>query len=66
VPGDGEELFAHLVKRGTVDAVASEDMDTAPLVATEVIAYSLPKLLDIPKITHEEVRPPEAFVMNES
>ncbi|XP_013994753.1 probable flap endonuclease 1 homolog isoform X1 [Salmo salar] len=65
-PGDGEALCAHLVKQGIVDAVASEDMDTLPFGGnilirqlnakknSEVIEYSLPKLLDILKITHEE------------
>ncbi|XP_055723512.1 probable flap endonuclease 1 homolog [Salvelinus fontinalis] len=65
-PGDGEALCAHLVKQGVVDAVASEDMDTLPFGGnilirqlnakknSEVIEYSLPKLLDILKITHEE------------
>ncbi|XP_041697503.2 probable flap endonuclease 1 homolog isoform X7 [Coregonus clupeaformis] len=65
-PGDGEALCAHLVQQGTVDAVASEDMDTLPFGGnilirqlnakkdSEVIEYSLPKLLEILKMTHEE------------
>ncbi|XP_071372998.1 probable flap endonuclease 1 homolog isoform X2 [Centroberyx affinis] len=65
-PGDGEALCAQLVRDGTVDAVASEDMDTLPFGGSvlirqlnakrdsDVIEYSLPKLLDILKITHEE------------
>ncbi|XP_019899742.2 arf-GAP domain and FG repeat-containing protein 1b isoform X5 [Esox lucius] len=65
-PGDGEALCAHLVKQGKVDAVASEDMDTLTFGGNilirqlnakkdnEVVEYSLPKLLDILKLTHEE------------
>lgn len=65
-PGDGEALCAQLVRGGTVDAVASEDMDTLPFGGdvlirqlnakkdSEVIEYSLPKLLDILKITRDQ------------
>ncbi|KAI9532941.1 hypothetical protein NQZ68_027410 [Dissostichus eleginoides] len=65
-PGDAEALCAKLVRDGTVDAVASEDMDTLPFGAnilirqlnakkdSDVIEYSLPKLLEKLKITHEE------------
>lgn len=65
-PGEGEALCAQLVREGTVDAVASEDMDTLPFGGnilirqlnakrdSDVVEYSLPKLLDILKITHEE------------
>ncbi|XP_074544905.1 putative flap endonuclease 1 homolog [Halichoeres trimaculatus] len=65
-PGDAEALCAWLVKKGTVDAVASEDMDTLPFGATIVIRqlnakrdsditeYSLPKLLEKLKINHSE------------
>ncbi|KAJ8011166.1 hypothetical protein DPEC_G00055350 [Dallia pectoralis] len=65
-PGDGEALCAHLVKQGKVDAVASEDMDTLAFGGNvvirqlnakkdwEVVEYSLPKLLDTLKVTHEE------------
>ncbi|XP_034557951.1 probable flap endonuclease 1 homolog [Notolabrus celidotus] len=64
--GDAEALCACLVKEGTVDAVASEDMDTLPFGAStlirqlnakresEVIEYSLPKLLEKLQINHEE------------
>ncbi|XP_040912078.1 probable flap endonuclease 1 homolog isoform X2 [Toxotes jaculatrix] len=65
-PGDGEAHCAQLVRAGTVDAVASEDMDTLPFGAnilirqlnakrdSEVIEYSLPKLLEKLQISHEE------------
>uniref|UniRef100_A0A3Q3ITK7 XPG-I domain-containing protein n=1 Tax=Monopterus albus TaxID=43700 RepID=A0A3Q3ITK7_MONAL len=65
-PGDAEALCAQLVKRGTVDAAASEDMDTLPFGASflirhlnakrdsNVIEYSLTKLLDKLNITHKE------------
>lgn len=65
-PGDAEALCAQLVREGTVDAVASEDMDTLPFGATtlirqlnakkdsEVIEYSLPKLLEKLQISHQE------------
>ncbi|XP_030016202.1 probable flap endonuclease 1 homolog [Sphaeramia orbicularis] len=65
-PGDAEALCAQLVKKGTVDAVASEDMDSLPFGAdvlirqfnakkdSEVIEYSLPKLLKKLEITQEE------------
>ncbi|KAA8587747.1 hypothetical protein FQN60_016609 [Etheostoma spectabile] len=49
-PGDAEAMCAWLVREGTVDAVASEDMDTLP----DVIEYSLPKLLEKLQISHEE------------
>ncbi|KAM6948632.1 putative flap endonuclease 1 homolog [Aplochiton taeniatus] len=64
--GDGEALCAQLVKEGKVDAVASEDMDTLPFGAkflirqlnakkdSEVIEYSLPKLLETLEITFIE------------
>lgn len=66
-PGDAEALCAHLVREGTVDAVASEDMDTLPFGASivirqlnakrdsEVIEYSLPKLLEKLQINQEEL-----------
>ncbi|KAF7669794.1 hypothetical protein LDENG_00124270 [Lucifuga dentata] len=65
-PGDGEALCAQLAREGTVDAVASEDMDTLPFGGktlirqlnakkdNQVIEYSLPKLLDSLKISYEE------------
>ncbi|KAM7400978.1 hypothetical protein PAMA_005262 [Pampus argenteus] len=65
-PGDAEALCAWLVREGTVDAVASEDMDTLPFGAnvvirqlnakrdSEVVEYSLSKLLEKLQITHEE------------
>ncbi|XP_018532702.1 probable flap endonuclease 1 homolog [Lates calcarifer] len=65
-PGEAEALCAQLVREGTVDAVASEDMDTLPFGASvlirqlnakrdsEVIEYSLPKLLEKLQINHEE------------
>lgn len=65
-PGDAEALCAQLVREGTVDAVASEDMDSLPFGAdvlirqlnakkdSEVIEYSLPKLLKKLEITQEE------------
>ncbi|XP_047444898.1 probable flap endonuclease 1 homolog [Mugil cephalus] len=64
-PGDAEALCARLVREGTVDAVASEDMDTLPFGATtlirqlnakkdsEIVEYSLPKLLKTLKIKHK-------------
>lgn len=36
-PGDAEALCAQLVRQGTVDAVASEDMDTLPFGANILI-----------------------------
>lgn len=66
-PGDAEALCAQLVREGTVYAVASEDMDTLPFGASvlirqlnakkdsEVIEYSLPKLLEKLQITHKEL-----------
>ncbi|XP_069568653.1 probable flap endonuclease 1 homolog [Brachyistius frenatus] len=66
-PGDAEALCAQLVIEGTVDAVASEDMDTLPFGASvlirqlnanknsEVIEYSLPKLLEKLQISQEEL-----------
>ncbi|XP_061587186.1 probable flap endonuclease 1 homolog [Cololabis saira] len=66
-PGDAEALCAGLVREGTVDAVSSEDMDTLPFGAhilirqlnakkdSEVVEYSLPKLLDILQISQEEL-----------
>ncbi|XP_041659821.1 probable flap endonuclease 1 homolog [Cheilinus undulatus] len=65
-PGDAEALCAQLVKWGTVDVVASEDMDTLPFGAktlirqlnakkdSDVIEYSLPKLLEKLQITQSE------------
>ncbi|CAL8281158.1 unnamed protein product [Lota lota] len=65
-PGDGEALCARLVSEGTADAVASEDMDTLPFGGrvlirqlnakkdSEVIEYSLPKILEILKLSQEE------------
>ncbi|XP_034743063.1 probable flap endonuclease 1 homolog [Etheostoma cragini] len=65
-PGDAEAMCAWLVREGTVDAVASEDMDTLPFGAnilirqlnakknSDVIEYSLPKLLEKLQISHEE------------
>lgn len=65
-PGDAEALCAWLVREGIVDAVASEDMDTLPFGANvlvrqfnakkdnDIIEYSLPKVLDQLKISHEE------------
>lgn len=65
-PGDAEALCAQLVKAGTAHAVASEDMDTLPFGAnilirqlnakkdSEVIEYSLPKLLHKLNITQKE------------
>ncbi|XP_026005583.1 probable flap endonuclease 1 homolog isoform X2 [Astatotilapia calliptera] len=66
-PGDAEALCAQLVREGTVHAVASEDMDTLPFGAnilirqlnakkdSEVIEYSLPKLLEKLQIGHKEI-----------
>uniref|UniRef100_A0A672JC22 Zgc:110269 n=1 Tax=Salarias fasciatus TaxID=181472 RepID=A0A672JC22_SALFA len=66
-PGDAEALCAQLVKDGTVDAVASEDMDTLPFGAsvllrglnasrdTDVTEYSLAKLVEQLQISHEEL-----------
>ncbi|KAG7524175.1 putative flap endonuclease 1-like [Solea senegalensis] len=65
-PGDAEALCAQLERDGTVDAVASEDMDTLPFGAnvlirqlnakrdSEVVEYSLPKVLEKLQISHEE------------
>ncbi|XP_054452434.1 probable flap endonuclease 1 homolog isoform X2 [Anoplopoma fimbria] len=65
-PGDAEALCAQLVREGTVDAVASEDMDTLPFGAnilirqlnakkdSEVVEYSLTKLLEKLKMNQEE------------
>ncbi|XP_019114646.1 probable flap endonuclease 1 homolog [Larimichthys crocea] len=64
--GDAEAMCAQLVMKGNVDAVASEDMDTLPFGASilirqlnakkdsEVIEYSLPKLLEKLQISHQE------------
>ncbi|XP_047224109.1 probable flap endonuclease 1 homolog isoform X2 [Girardinichthys multiradiatus] len=66
-PGDAEALCAKLVRVGVVDAVASEDMDTLPFGSnilirqlnakrdSEVMEYSLPKLLEKLQINHEEL-----------
>ncbi|XP_073705741.1 probable flap endonuclease 1 homolog [Garra rufa] len=65
-PGEAEALCAHLVKNGTVNAVASEDMDTLAFGGTvllrqlnakkdsEVTEYSLPKLLEAIQLTYKE------------
>ncbi|KAM8728579.1 putative flap endonuclease 1 homolog [Acanthopagrus schlegelii] len=65
-PGDAEALCAQPVREGTVDAVASEDMDTLPFGANtlirqlnaskdgEVVEFSLPKLLEKLQISHQE------------
>ncbi|KAJ8410222.1 hypothetical protein AAFF_G00202030 [Aldrovandia affinis] len=65
-PGDGEAFCAQLVKDGRADAVASEDMDTLAFGGTlllrqlnakrvsEVMEYSLPKVLDTLKLTYKE------------
>ncbi|KAM6989289.1 putative flap endonuclease 1 homolog [Tautogolabrus adspersus] len=65
-PRDAEALCAQLVREGIVDAVASEDMDTLPFGAkilirqlnakkdSEVIEYSLTKLLEKLQISHKE------------
>nr|XP_057924591.1 probable flap endonuclease 1 homolog isoform X1 [Doryrhamphus excisus] len=65
-PGDAEAFCAWLVKRGTAEAVSSEDMDTLPFGAhvmirhlnakrdSDVVEYSLPKLLEILQLTHME------------
>ncbi|XP_029381348.1 probable flap endonuclease 1 homolog [Echeneis naucrates] len=65
-PGDAEAMCAWLVRKGIVHAVASEDMDSLPFGAnilvrqlnakkdSEVIEYSLPKLLEKLQISHEE------------
>ncbi|XP_071346648.1 probable flap endonuclease 1 homolog [Trachinotus anak] len=65
-PGDAEAMCAWLVRTGTADAAASEDMDSLPFGAnvlirqlnakkdSEVTEYSLPKLLEILQISHEE------------
>ncbi|CAN9503187.1 unnamed protein product [Ophioblennius macclurei] len=66
-PGDAEALCAQLVKDGTVDAVASEDMDTLPFGASillrglnanresDVTEYSLKKLEEQLQISHDEL-----------
>ncbi|XP_054623172.1 probable flap endonuclease 1 homolog [Dunckerocampus dactyliophorus] len=65
-PGDAEAFCAWLVKRGTAEAVASEDMDTLPFGAhvlirqlnakrdSDIVEYSLPKLLEVLQLTHVE------------
>ncbi|XP_070775237.1 probable flap endonuclease 1 homolog [Enoplosus armatus] len=65
-PGDAEARCAWLVREGTVDAVASEDMDTLPFGAnilirqlnakkdSDIIEYSLPKLLEKLQLSHVE------------
>ncbi|XP_068196434.1 probable flap endonuclease 1 homolog isoform X2 [Antennarius striatus] len=78
-PGDAEALCAQLVREGTVDAVASEDMDTLPFGAnilirnvnakkdSEVVEYSLPKLLEKLQISHQETHPvPHFWKYNEA
>ncbi|KAM4728436.1 putative flap endonuclease 1 homolog [Anableps anableps] len=66
-PGDAEAQCARLVRAGVVNAVASEDMDTLPFGAnvlirqlnakrdSEVVEYSLPRLLEKLQISHEEL-----------
>ncbi|XP_059419855.1 probable flap endonuclease 1 homolog isoform X2 [Carassius carassius] len=65
-PGEAEALCAQLVKSGTVNAVASEDMDTLAFGGTvllrqlnakrdsEVTEYSLPKLLEALQLTYNQ------------
>ncbi|XP_046732091.1 probable flap endonuclease 1 homolog [Silurus meridionalis] len=65
-PGDAEACCAQLVRSGVVDAVASEDMDTLAFGGTlllrqlnakrqsEVMEFSLPKILQILQLTQEE------------
>lgn len=65
-PGEAEALCAHLAKIGTVNAVASEDMDTLAFGGTvllrqlnakrdsEITEYSLPKLLEALQLKYEE------------
>ncbi|XP_053544641.1 probable flap endonuclease 1 homolog isoform X2 [Ictalurus punctatus] len=65
-PSDAEAFCAQLVSSGVVDAVASEDMDTLAFGGTvllrqlnakrvsEVMEYSLPKLLEILQLTQKE------------
>ncbi|KAG1969317.1 flap endonuclease [Pimephales promelas] len=65
-PGEAEALCAHLVKSGTVNAVASEDMDTLAFGGTvllrqlnakrdsEVTEYSLPKLLEALQLSYKQ------------
>ncbi|XP_028833503.1 probable flap endonuclease 1 homolog isoform X2 [Denticeps clupeoides] len=65
-PGDGEAYCAHLLKSGSVDAVASEDMDTLAFGGTvllrqlnakkdsDVIEFSLPKILEELKLTQAQ------------
>ncbi|KAG7320048.1 hypothetical protein KOW79_017191 [Hemibagrus wyckioides] len=65
-PSDAEACCAQMVRGGVVDAVASEDMDTLAFGGTvllrqlnakrvsEVMEFSLPKLLDILQLTQEE------------
>uniref|UniRef100_A0A3P8WIY9 Zgc:110269 n=1 Tax=Cynoglossus semilaevis TaxID=244447 RepID=A0A3P8WIY9_CYNSE len=65
-PGDAEALCAKLVMDRIVDAAASEDMDTLPFGAStlirqlkakkdsDVVEYSLPKVLEKLQITHKE------------
>uniref|UniRef100_A0A8C7XEL6 Zgc:110269 n=1 Tax=Oryzias sinensis TaxID=183150 RepID=A0A8C7XEL6_9TELE len=66
-PGDAEGLCASLVRQGRAHAVASEDMDTLPFGAnvlirqlnakkdSEIVEYSLPKLLEALRISLEEL-----------
>uniref|UniRef100_H2LIW3 Zgc:110269 n=1 Tax=Oryzias latipes TaxID=8090 RepID=H2LIW3_ORYLA len=66
-PGDAEGLCASLVREGRAHAVASEDMDTLPFGAnvlirqlnakkdSEIVEYSLPKLLEALRISLEEL-----------
>ncbi|XP_061696289.1 probable flap endonuclease 1 homolog isoform X2 [Syngnathoides biaculeatus] len=65
-PGDAEALCAWLVREKTVEAVASEDMDTLPFGAhvlirhlnakkdSDIVEYSLPVLLEKLQLTHKE------------
>ncbi|KAI5608935.1 putative flap endonuclease 1-like [Silurus asotus] len=74
-PGDAEACCAQLVRSGVVDAVASEDMDTLAFGGTlllrqlnakrqsEVMEFSLPKILQILQLTQEEIKPVCTFTM---
>ncbi|XP_028987290.1 probable flap endonuclease 1 homolog [Betta splendens] len=65
-PGDAEALCARLVREGSVDAVASEDMDTLPFGGTvlirqlnakkdsDITEYTLSKLLSKLDMTREQ------------
>ncbi|XP_061878298.1 probable flap endonuclease 1 homolog isoform X1 [Entelurus aequoreus] len=65
-PGDAEAFCAWMVRQGTAEAVASEDMDTLPFGAhvllrqlnakkdSDIVEYSLPKLLEVLQLNHAE------------